>query len=207
MEKLSKNNSKKEILIAILLIIIGISILMIVQLENVNIISSILKDIINAIFSKMAVIFSIFMMILGFYKLLNHQTYTFKKIDYIRFFLFSFCAILIYGYINIDLILEKNYMSLDVIKKVISLSKEGFHIGILSYIITFFIAKFIGKIGVIILITALIMYSIFKYHLNLLKKIINNLKEYKNIHQVIKNLREEQEKILKYYKKEKKSDE
>lgn len=175
MSKKKNNEITNQIYIAIILILIGIIIAITIRMESTGIIGNIIKDFINSVFSKLSIILSFFLIGLGSYKLFNQNKYSFEDFNIIKFLLVSLCIILIYGYFNYDMITAYQNISFNLIKDVIKESVKGDNVGIITFLIVFFIDKLIGKVGMILLILGLFILIPTLYYRKLIVSIVTNV--------------------------------
>lgn len=212
------NISPNENLLAVCFILLGIMILIVIQLDSIGILGNLTRNLLNSIFGKLSIVISFFLIYIGVYKLIKQSNFSFKNFDLLKFFLFTFLIILLYGYTNIETIFSNRIISLQGLYNVISQSKEGENVGFVTYIITSFIGKIIGRTGILLLILSLFVAIIFIYYRDIVKKIyegtkalVSNTREktvkVKNTFEQIqynRKLKKEKEKVL---KKEKEKEE
>lgn len=176
-----KNNSKanvNEIYIAIILILIGIIIAITVRLDSTGIIGNVIRDFIYSLFSKLSMLLAFFLIGLGFYKIFNRENFRFNDFKIFRFLLISFLIILVYGFFNYNEISSYKNLSFNLVKDIINQSIKGENVGLLTFLIVYFIDKLIGKVGIIFLILGLFLLISTVYYRKIILKLVKNINIY-----------------------------
>ena len=201
---LKKNIKKKsklnENFWALIMLSIALILTIIISMPNIGFIGGFVKFVILSLFSKFFYFISITAIVLGVYKLIFYNTYSFKSLNKIDMTIFMLMMMFVYIAFNVSQLQENSSISFDSLKNIVSDAQGYKGLGIICYIASFFFYKLIGKTGIILFVLFSFLYLVIKYQRKKLISIIDLTKN--NIYnktQEVKSKREKQQE----YKNEK----
>ncbi|MGP1410890.1 MAG: DNA translocase FtsK [Peptoanaerobacter stomatis] len=204
-KKTSKKNIKKKSKLnenfwALIMISTALILTIIVSMPNIGFIGGFVKFVILALFSKFFYFISITVIVLGVYKLIFYNTYSFKNLNKIDMTIFMLMLMLIYTAFNLSQLQENSSISFESLKNIVSDAQVYKGLGIICYISSFFFYKLIGKTGIMLFVFFSLLYLVIKYQRKKLISIVDLTKH--NIYNKTQEVKSKREKRQEY-KKEK----
>lgn len=204
-KKTSKKNIKKKSKLnenfwALIMISTALILTIIVSMPNIGFIGGFVKFVILALFSKFFYFISITVIVLGVYKLIFYNTYSFKNLNKIDMTIFMLMLMLIYTAFNLSQLQENSSISFESLKNIVSDAQVYKGLGIICYISSFFFYKLIGKTGIMLFVFFSFLYLVIKYQRKKLISIVDLTKH--NIYNKTQEVKSKREKRQEY-KKEK----
>ena len=204
-KKTSKKNIKKKSKLnenfwALIMISTALILTIIVSMPNIGFIGGFVKFVILALFSKFFYFISITVIVLGVYKLIFYNTYSFKNLNKIDMTIFMLMLMLIYTAFNLSQLQENSSISFESLKNIVSDAQVYKGLGIICYISSFFFYKLIGKTGIMLFVFFSFLYLVIKYQRKELISIVDLTKH--NIYNKTQEVKSKREKRQEY-KKEK----
>ncbi|EHL16011.1 hypothetical protein HMPREF9629_01586 [Peptoanaerobacter stomatis] len=204
-KKTSKKNIKKKSKLnenfwALIMISTALILTIIVSMPNIGFIGGFVKFVILVLFSKFFYFISITVIVLGVYKLIFYNTYSFKNLNKIDMTIFMLMLMLIYTAFNLSQLQENSSISFESLKNIVSDAQVYKGLGIICYISSFFFYKLIGKTGIMLFVFFSFLYLVIKYQRKKLISIVDLTKH--NIYNKTQEVKSKREKRQEY-KKEK----
>lgn len=140
------DNFRKQNIIALFLLLIGMIFLLSITTSALGVAGAALKAILLGQFAAIAIFVSLVMIIIGVARLVYSSKFDLSIISPGMIVLVFMGAVLFYGALNIHFVKEEK-ISFDILRNVFIQSAARKNIGMWPYIVSFFMSKWIGKVG------------------------------------------------------------
>lgn len=140
------DNFRKQNIIALFLLLIGMIFLLSITTSALGVAGAALKAILLGQFAAIAIFVSLVMIIIGVARLVYSSKFDLSIISPGMIVLVFMGAMLFYGALNIYFVKEEK-ISFDILRNVFIQSAARKNIGMWPYIVSFFMSKWIGKVG------------------------------------------------------------
>lgn len=145
---------RRQNIIALIMVVLGMVMTLSITTNAMGFAGKAIKAIMLGQFAKLAILISLAMLIIGAVRLTYSSKFDLNSISPVMILILSIATMIFYGAMNVQIVLN-GILNFETIRIVYVNSVAGVNIGIWTYLLTYMMNKFIGKVGMYIIAIAL----------------------------------------------------